>query len=87
MFFLHLFADHRWERPYAQDTGNEIGISESGSEVAVMTERSILEDLATIGPHMIASCLSDLATARHHTVRLVSSWTSAKIELYKVNSL
>lgn len=87
MLFLPFFADHRWGRPYAQDTGNEIGTSESGSEVAVTTERSILEDLASIDPRMIASYLSDLATARHHTVCLVSSSTSAKTELYKVNKL
>lgn len=70
--FSPLCADHRWARPYGQDTGNESGISESGSEAAVTTETSILEDLATIDLHMSASSLSAMATARHHTVCLVS---------------
>lgn len=46
MTFL-LCADLHWHHLYAQDTGTEIGIFEIVTEVAVVIEKNIMEDLAT----------------------------------------
>lgn len=76
-----IYVDRRWGRPYAQDTGNESGMSGTGSEAAVTTEMNILEDLVMIDPHMSASYLSVTATAHLHTVSLAHLCTSKNLNV------
>lgn len=65
---LLLCVDRHWHLLYVQDTGRETRIFERRSEVAVVTEMNIMEDLATIDLHMSAVGPSVMAIAHRHTV-------------------
>lgn len=70
---LPFCVDLHWHHLCAQDTGRETLNFERGSEVAVVIEMNIMEDLAMIDLRMsalesTAACLSVTAIAPHLTV-------------------